>query len=78
MGMNKADILAICIKEEIDCLPEDDYLRVSAMVDDLSDLADPNAEVLKWLKKAIEYLIEDGDFGGSRYLPKWIDALRHS
>ncbi|MDC0637478.1 hypothetical protein OAP25_02135 [Flavobacteriaceae bacterium] len=58
MGMTKADILADCIKDELSRFVhvEDRLLRLVEWVDELQDLADPQAEIIRTLEKRIEKL----------------------
>ena len=76
MSMNKADILSDCIRDEIDCLPLNTYNKIAEMVDELVDLAEPNAEELILYKNALEKVLEDSEIG---IVPKshlnYIEAL---
>lgn len=65
MGMNNADILAICIKDEIErfCQSERYLLRMCDWVDQLAELADPQAETLRTYQKALRKVIEDSKVG---------------
>ena len=61
--MSKADILCDCIKNEMDCLPDDDHIRVSKMLEDLSDLAEPNSILLRTYERALEKVLEGSEIG---------------
>jgi len=51
MGMNKADILADCIKDRLgNPENEEEYLKAASWVDELHALADPQAAELRNLE----------------------------
>jgi len=83
MSMNLADILADSIKDSLGMLhSESEYLKAAEWVDQLAELADPQAESLRSVQRERDGLFEFGvpslgfGFGGRRNLNHLLGQIR--